>query len=200
LRPLLRGESCGSVLGPDNLLLVGFACDQPYLPAVVEVGSSAGKGPVKTVIKARKGVWVEGRVTDAKTRRPLAATIDVFRPKTNPNLAQYPGHTMIPPGFLYRTDGSGRFRVPAIPGRATIAAKLSGTGPEHGARDTVQADKAYLPLSNGMEIEGFSKGEAKRGWFMIVQPCPMEPRQYHRIRSLEIPAAAESVPCDLQIP
>ncbi len=190
----------GMPVGPDNLLLVRFPSDQPYLAAVVEVDTSAGKGPVKTAIKVRKGVWVEGQVTDAKTGRLLAATINVFYPKTNPNLAQYPNHTMILPGVLYRTDGSGRFRVPAIPGRAAIAAKLRGTGPEFGARDTGQAGKAYHPLSNDIEIEGFSEGEVTRGWFMNVQPSSIEPRLYHQIRSLQIPASAESVTCDLKIP
>jgi len=190
----------GMPVGQDNLLLVRFPSDQPYVPVVVEVDTSAGKGPVKTAIKVRKGVWVEGRVTDAKTGRPLAATIDVFCPKTNSNLARYPNHTMISTGMLYKTDGSGRFRVPAIPGRAAIAAKLRGTGPEFGERDTVQAGKAYQPLSNGMEIEGFSEGERSKVWYMNVQPHPIEPRQYHQIRSLQIPASAQSVPCDLTIP
>jgi hypothetical protein len=195
----------GMPLGPDNLLLVRFPSDQPYLAAVVDADTSAGKGPVKTAIKVRKGVWVEGQVMDAKTGGPLAATISVFYPKTNPNLVQYPNHTWIPPGILgqktlYRTDGSGRFRVPAIPGRAAIAVKLDGTGPESDARDTVQAGKAYKPLSIDIEIEGFSEGEEIRGRFMNVQPSSIEPREYHQIRSLLIPASAKSVTYDIKIP
>lgn len=190
----------GMPVGRENLLLV-YSLDQPYPAAAVEVDSSAGKGPAETEIKIRRGVWVEGQVTEAKTGRPLAAVIDVFYPDNNPNLAQYPNHTGIGivPEKLYRTDGSGRFRVPAIPGRAAVAARLCGTGPEFGKRDTTQSGKSYRPLSDDIEIEGVTEIQSMRNYYMNVKPFSFQPHTYHQIRSLIIPAAAKSVQCDLKI-
>jgi hypothetical protein len=125
--------------------------------------------------------------------------IDIFYPKNNPNLAQYPNHTFVFPGKLYRTDGSGRFRVPAIPGRAAVAARLCGTGPEFGKRDTTQSGKSYRPLSDDIEIEGITEIQSMRNYYMNVQPSTFQPHMYHQIRSLVIPATAKTVQCDLKI-
>src|SRR5262249_49912008 len=179
--------------GPQNLLLVHSPIDQPYLAAVVEADTSAGKGPVETEIKVRRGVWVEGQVTESKTGRPLAAMIDVFYPENNSNLGQYPNHTWVFSGKLYRTDGSGRFRVPAIPGRAAVAAQLCGTGPEFGKRDTTQSGKSYRPLSDDIEIEGFTEIQSMRNYYLNVKPCSFQPHTYHQIRSLVIPAETEAI-------
>src|SRR5262249_53712372 len=73
----------GMPVGRDNVLLVRPTGDRPYLPAAVEVDTRAGEGPVKLEVQIRRGVWVEGQVTEAKTGRPLLATIDVFCPWGN---------------------------------------------------------------------------------------------------------------------
>jgi hypothetical protein len=196
----------GMPVGEGNLLLVRSSLDQPYLHAAVEVDSSTGTGPVRAAIKMRKGVWVEGQVTDAITGRPLAATIEVFCPKSNPNAAQYPAYRWMLSGILsgklYRTDGSGRFRVPAIPGRCAIAARLSGTGPEGGvAADTVQGGRTYHPLAKDLKIEGFpEEDQALRDWFTNVLPAMFQPSQFHQIRSLEISPSAKSIRCNLTVP
>ncbi len=190
----------GMPVGGKSLLTVRGPTDQPYLAAVVEVDTSAGKGPVKTDIEVRRGVWVEGQVTEAKTGRPLAAKIDVVYPDNNPNLAQYRNHTMFLPGKLHRTDGSGRFRVPAIPGRAAVAAMLCGTGGwQMSKRDTIQAGKSYRALSDDIEIEGITEIQSMRTYYLNVRPFAFQPHQYHQIRSLVIPAEAKTVQCDLKI-
>ena len=122
----------GMPVGPDNLVLIRPPGDQPYLPAVVEVDTSSGKGPVKQEVQVRRGVWVEGRVTEAKTGRPLVASIDVFSPTSNPQRARYASYRMMIAGQLHRTDSNGRFRVPAIPGRGRDRGPTRRHGPGNG--------------------------------------------------------------------
>jgi RNA polymerase sigma factor (sigma-70 family) len=188
----------GLPIGEDNRLLIRPRGELPYLPATVEVDTSKGDGPAKVQVKTRRGVWVVGQVTDAKTNRPLFARIDVFCPEKNLHAARYPNYTWILTGTLCQTDGAGKFRVPAIPGRAVIAACLVGTGPEYGAETTTQAGRKYRPLSVATKIEGLP-AERFDGRYFSVQPTSLEIRHYHQIHSLEIPADAPSVSCDLKV-
>jgi hypothetical protein len=188
----------GMPVGRDNLLLVRFTGDQPYLAAVVMVDTRGGKGSVKLEVPVRRGVWVEGQVTDAKTGRPLVATIDVFCPLSNPQRARYASYQMILPGQLHRTNNAGRFRVPAIPGRAVVAAQLVGTGPEMGKESTTQAGRSYRPLRGLKKIDGLPT-ENYSNFFGDVAPSLLFWDKYHQLRSLDIPADAESVQCDLKV-
>jgi hypothetical protein len=189
----------GLPLGADNLLLVRPRLDQPYLPATVEADTSAGDGPAKVKVETRRGVWVQGRVTDAETNRPLVAKIDVFCPEKNPNRAKYPNYGWILPGTLYRTDGAGNFRVPAIPGPAVIAAQLEGTGgPNYGAETTSQAGRMYRQLRGVQKIDGLPAENFGARYF-LVRPWTLETEKYHQLRSLEITADKGPVQCDFKI-
>jgi len=79
-----------------------------------------------------------------------------------------------------------------------IAAQLVGTGPEMGKEATTQAGRSYRSLRGLNKIEGLP-AELHSGHYMDVVPTSLQSRTYHQLRSLDIPADAESVPCDLKV-
>ena len=138
----------GLPAGKGNALLARGPDDQPYLAAVAEVDTSTGDGPVELELKLKRGLWAEGRVTDADTGRPLGADVEYYCFESNRHGAEAPGFTgaILGPS-VYHTDAAGRFRVPVLPGPGVVAAKL------HGPRSwtlfskrssTWQAGKSYI--------------------------------------------------------
>lgn len=103
--------------------------DQPYfITERLPVTAGPGLGPVNFDIELRRGLWITGRITDAKTGKPVQSAIHYFPFLTNTNAVGFPNFE---PGTLslhwtgssYRTDRDGRYRVVGLPGRGLVAAK-----------------------------------------------------------------------------
>jgi hypothetical protein len=143
---------------------------------------------------------VEGRVTDARSGRPLAATVDVYSPRTNPNLARYPGYSGVGERFMGRTGADGRFRVPAVPGAAAVAIRLMGTDePDYFGRGKpaiFQAGRHY-PFLRAVKIDGLS--DEPLAVYKDVEPSVLTAITYNRIRGVDVPADKASVECDFTV-
>jgi len=187
----------GFPVGRDNLVMVQATEDQPYPAVQVEADTSGAGEAVPLKVRLRRGSWVEGRVADAKTGRPLLATIDVFYPRDNPNLARYPDLGGMPPGLTTWTDGAGHYRVAIIPGRAAVAARVLGqqSGPS-GKSTVAQAGRSY-PLLGAVKIDGLS--EDPLVMYSEVLPSFLFTYAYHRIRGIDISAGVPSMKCDLLV-
>jgi protocatechuate 3,4-dioxygenase beta subunit len=104
----------------DNLLKV-VAEDQPYVKVFKPIGDPRGIGPVRVDVELRRGVWVEGRVIDRSSGRPVKAIVKYLTFRDNPHLKDYPDASIFNGTGLsseaeYRTDTDGRFRAVALPG------------------------------------------------------------------------------------
>ena len=185
----------GLPVGRDNLLLVRPNGDRPYLPVVAKADTTGTGAVVPVTIRVRRGVWAKGRVSDAKTGRPLLATIDVYFPRDNPNLARYPGYNAIGSGRMDRTDGDGRFRVAVIPGRSVVAARLVGQEDRSSGRPAITQARRNYPLLGAIKIDGLSDEPAQV--YDDVEPSLLMPQQYNAIRGLDVPAEGPDVECDL---
>lgn len=124
LSPLERPDI--KVFPPEN---------EPYLvTGDIEVPKGTGLQPVTIDVELRKGVWATGQVYDVKTKQPVRASIRYSPFLTNPFLERYPQFSAdnFRPSFnnerLHATDAEGRFRIPVIPGRGVIAAKIPERG------------------------------------------------------------------------
>ena len=109
----------GLPAGKGNALLARGPDDQPYLAAVAEVDTSTGDGPVELELKLKRGLWAEGRVTDADTGRPCSPTSRTIASKAT---------DAAPSARLHRRD-PGPLRIPhrrrrAVP-RAGVARSWS---------------------------------------------------------------------------
>jgi RNA polymerase sigma factor (sigma-70 family) len=192
----------GMPAGKGNALLARGPDDQPYLGAFAEIDTSTGDGPAELELKVKRGLWAEGRVTDADTGRPLAADVEYFcLRETNPRGAEvrgFDGAFLGPAGF--HTDAAGRFRVPVLPGRGIVAARL------HGQRywtilskvsSTWQAGKSYR------EYQGkFDPPDAPAthgGTFVPARPSNLTVVNYHQMAVIDPAEDAKSVTCDLPV-
>jgi RNA polymerase sigma factor (sigma-70 family) len=190
----------GMPAGKDNALLARGPADQPYLPALGEVDTSEGDGPATLDLKIKRGLWAEGQVTDAATGRPLAADIDYFCLWTNPHGAAAPGFVFgAALGAFYHTDAAGRFRVPVLPGRGLVAARLQGqrswtiiSKPRNW-----QAGKSYADYQGKFDPPD---APAKQGGtFVLARPSHVLVSNYHQIAVIDPAEDARSVTCDLPV-
>ena len=58
--------------GKGNVLIVVPNDDQPYFMQEVAVADPPGIGPVPVEIELHRGIWIEGKVTDKATGKPVA--------------------------------------------------------------------------------------------------------------------------------
>jgi RNA polymerase sigma factor (sigma-70 family) len=192
----------GMPAGKGNALLARGPADLPYLASVTEVDTSAGDAPVELDLKIKRGLWAEGRVTDAATGRPLAADVDYYCLYSNPRGAAYPGFdgAYLQGGTGYHTDTAGRFRVPVVSGRGIVAARL------HGQKSwtvfsklssTWQAGKSYAEYRGRFDPPDAPAQQG--GWFVLARPCHFEVMNYHQMAVIDPAEDAKSVPCDLPV-
>jgi RNA polymerase sigma factor (sigma-70 family) len=114
-----RFRLTGMSKNQDNSLNV-VADDQPYVKVDKPVGDPKGVGPVQADVELKRGVWVEGKVIDKSSGRPVKAIVHYVAFRDNPHVKDYPDATIYHgPGLFdpeYRTAADGRFRAVALPG------------------------------------------------------------------------------------
>jgi RNA polymerase sigma factor (sigma-70 family) len=98
--------------------------DQPYLATHTDIPDSPGLDPVTADIELKRGVWIDGKIRDKRTGRPLRATVQYFALSSNPNLADLPGFDgtftfLFDAGVETKEDGS--YRVVGLPGPGLVA-------------------------------------------------------------------------------
>ena len=95
----------------------------PYVVTNKEVPETPGLDPVTVDIELRRGVWIEGKITDKVTGKPLRAPVEYFSLYSNPNLQDYPGFD----GTILMGDGTvhaqedGSYRIVGLPGPGLAA-------------------------------------------------------------------------------
>jgi protocatechuate 3,4-dioxygenase beta subunit len=96
--------------------------DHPYVVATADVSDGPGLDPVTLDVGLRRGVWIEGRITDKLTGKPVKGAVEYFSMYSNPNRPDYAGFEG---GFMgelavgAKEDGS--YRVAGIPGPGLVA-------------------------------------------------------------------------------
>ena len=117
-----RYRLVGMPRGSGNEILVVPGPDRPYLITRKVVADPPGLNPVTVDFELKRGVWIEGRITDKATGRPVRIGVEYFATLDNPNLRDHPGFGNIY-GFFYsdsfaNTDGS--YRVVGMPGAGFV--------------------------------------------------------------------------------
>jgi len=100
--------------------------DVPYLPQEFDA-PEAGEdlAPIVYGIELHRGVWIEGRVTDAVTGKPISAKVEYLPWYDNPrvdHLPEYQGNGTIrlDGTTTANTDADGRFKLIGIAGRGIV--------------------------------------------------------------------------------
>lgn len=178
----LRGLPAGEVNS-----VMAVATDQPYLPAVQEAPVASGEAPPQLEFGLRRGTWIRGRVTDAKTGRPVRARAYYYAFGSNPalkELAGYPGAVPFPP--VHRSDPDGRYAVPALPGRGIVGILVPG------------AQYRDYPLGAGAEAVPGAIGEGPFA-FWETQPSPCSAIQFHALAEVDVPSRGEAAARDFAL-
>jgi RNA polymerase sigma factor (sigma-70 family) len=99
--------------------------DQPYLVGFKEVRPGLGLKVQTLDFELKRGVWVEGKVTNKDTGKPVRAHIVYHVSPNNPHRQDAADFARFPslPNELYPAAADGSFRVPVLPGPGQIIAR-----------------------------------------------------------------------------
>jgi RNA polymerase sigma factor (sigma-70 family) len=111
---------------------------QPYIRVMKAVEVPSKLGPVRLDITLKRGVWVEGKVIDAKTRKPAQAVVTYYPFRDNPVVKDCPDASFLNNNLSdeveFRTDATGHFRAIGLPGGGILAVKAGEPGYVYGQR------------------------------------------------------------------
>jgi RNA polymerase sigma factor (sigma-70 family) len=126
-----RFRIAGQPKGRENVLTVTVG-DQPYIKVVKPFNDPRGIEPVHLDIPVKRGVWVEGKVTNRATGQPVKAVVVYYPFSDNMNLKDCADASFLNNNVSdeaeYPTDASGRFRAAVLPGRGLLAVKAAEPG------------------------------------------------------------------------
>jgi RNA polymerase sigma factor (sigma-70 family) len=111
-----RYRLTGMPRGKGNQIVAIPRDDQPYVVERAEVPDTPGLAPVTANVELRRGVWIEGRVTDKVTAQPVPASLEYFSLAANENLRDYPGFDGAIVYRWFRTKPDGSYRAVGLPG------------------------------------------------------------------------------------
>jgi protocatechuate 3,4-dioxygenase beta subunit len=154
-----------------------------YLIANVDVKTSPSSTPQVRDVALSSGVKVRGRVTDARTGKPLSGRLAYFAFVTNPHLQTATGFDS--PEFHYRSGADGRYEIPVLPGKGILAFMADN---HHDYRRGVGADRIDGP-----------KYDRPNDLLFRTEPSLCHPFNHHLLVSLDPAPDATSVDLDLSL-
>ncbi len=115
-----RFRLTGMPRGKGNRIMALPADDQPYPCITQEVPDTPGLDPVTAALELRRGIWIEGKITDKVTGKPVSVGVEYFSLHGNPNLPDYPGFSGFIPSHIIHAQEDGSYRVVGLPGPGLI--------------------------------------------------------------------------------
>ncbi|NOX55572.1 MAG: hypothetical protein GXP27_14265 [Planctomycetes bacterium] len=176
-----RFRITGMPPGEGHVLEVVPRKSEPFLPMTAQdVSLSIEDGDAKRIeIQVKRGIWIEGRVTDKQSGEPVSATVDYMALEKNPHALD---KLALDHGWLeqrYRTDSDGRYRVLGLPGRGVLLVKSQVPG---------------YPLAVGAEtIDGYDASGVSIPTSLFRLPV----RDWHLVKQIDPASDAISFTSDL---
>ncbi len=175
-----RFRITGMPPGEGHVLEAVPPMSEPYLMTSQDVSPSLEDGDAKRIeIQVKRGIWIEGRLTDKQSGEPRFATVDYMPLKKNPHALIKLGPDS---GWLqqrYATDSDGRYRTLGLPGPGVLLVKSKISG---------------YPLAAGAEtIDGYDAP----GGVIPTTFFPLQVSDWHLLKQIDAAADAISSTCDL---
>src|SRR5262249_43376710 len=164
----------GMPLGKGNKIMAVPGRDLPYPARSLDVPDSPGLGPVTVDIELRRGIWIEGKITDKMTGEPVRSGVEYLSMYTNPDLRDYPGYHGaggFMEGVFAKEDGS--FRVVRVPAPRLVA---------------VPGRQGYLTANGGDATEGTRTSPSDTAPYAITPPA-----SYGALARIDPPRGSDSV-------
>ena len=145
-----RYRLSGMPKGEGNRIKAVPGNDQPYLVSLKDVPDSPGLDPVTADIELKRGIWIEGKITDKVTGKPVQQDLSYFAQPDNPNLDAYG----------YGSDGitraatneDGSYRLAGMPGPGLVAVHAADgylraheRDDEFGVKEVLHSDNSLYP-------------------------------------------------------
>ena len=170
----------GMPKGEGNRVLA-IPTDQPYFMQEFAVPGGAGSEPVKFDLRLRRGMWVEGRVTDKSTGEPVRANMSYIPWPDNPQAEglrrQFALHS-----DQFSTDRDGHFRIVGGVGHGLVAARC--------------IDRPFPGVQGVREIADLPTDNEFR---TVAAYAPTSPGIATAIREVRIDENAKSVTADIRL-
>jgi protocatechuate 3,4-dioxygenase beta subunit len=150
---------------------------EPVLPRLQTAGRANNENPVTLDFALTRGVLVEGTLTDARTKKPIAGASVEYFPLDEAARGKASGEDTAFDDTAARTDAAGRFKVAALPGPGAIGIR-GPAGPYVAAeRRSLQGDSLLWTL-DGIHIRWTRAYFSSFSALAVVQIDPKKPRAY----------------------
>lgn len=120
-----KAEATLGPFGPGMIMAIP-GTDQPYVLSARAVPQDPGMESVTVDVELKRGVWIEGQLTDKATGKPLQGGVKYFADSTNPNLPAYDGFDAEVSSEVVETGADGSYRVAGLPGPGLVAVLCNG--------------------------------------------------------------------------
>jgi hypothetical protein len=148
---------------------------EPYLMMIREVEETPGLEPVTVDFPLARGVWIDVRVTDRVTGKPVPSSVEYTVFPDNPHLKGVQG--LATPSGRVTWAEDGRFRLVGLPGRGLVS--------------TWAADNHYRVAAGAEKIKGLDRA------VVYLTPHTVIPRQAHGLAEVNVPEGAESISAEV---
>jgi beta-lactamase regulating signal transducer with metallopeptidase domain len=153
---------------------------EPYMMMAQEVSPSLEDGDAKRIeIQVKRGIWIEGRITDKQSGKPVLASVDYMALRKNPHAVDNLGLDVVSPRQRYWTDSDGRYRTLGLPGPGVLLVRSQVPG--------------YPLASDAETIDGYDAA----GGFIPTAPYPARVSEWHLLKQIDPATDASSFTCDL---
>ena len=155
---------------------------QPWLIASQTISLDPGQSSATVNIQVFRGIWIEGKVTDANTGEAIKGRVDYLALKTNKNIPQEFG---LEDGWemgRFPIGAEGRYRTAGLPGPGVLFVRSSG--------------KKVYPLGVGAEkIEGYDA----EGSYLPTTPTGYPLSNWNLLQFIDPSVGVGSYRCDLTL-
>jgi RNA polymerase sigma factor (sigma-70 family) len=150
------------------------ACNLPLQRTGGRVNSER---PVTLDFALSSGVWLEGTVTNARTKKPVAGASVYYCPLGDGAVLRVGGDPLAFDEAAGPTDADGKFRIVAVPGPGAIAVNAPGGPYINATRRPLQGD-SLLWTHDGVRVRWTRLFFASFDALAVVELDPKKSRQY----------------------
>jgi protocatechuate 3,4-dioxygenase beta subunit len=111
----------GMPKGKGNRIMAVPASGQPYVVSAKDVPDSTDLDPVTVDVELKRGILIEGKITDKVTGKPLRGQVEYLALYSNRNLSDYDGFAGSIPFNIVETQEDGSYQVAGLPGPGLVA-------------------------------------------------------------------------------
>ena len=170
-----RYRLTGMPKGAGNQIMLVPRGDQPYLSSRKDLPDGPGLDPVTVDLDLKRGIWIEGKITDKVTGEPQQGRVSFFAQPNNPSLGDY-----VLGGIAYKeseSDDDGSYRVAGMPGPGFITVAAIGylSAPDRNDDFAIKGPFITTMLLNTYNYCAVARIEPARGIGSMKQDVTLDP-------------------------